>query len=188
MVEVILLERIESLGTMGSVVKVRPGFARNYLLPQKKALRATKQNLAVFESRKAELQAASDAKKAEASVLAKKVDGVTVAVIRSAGDNGHLYGSVSNRDVAEALQAKGFTAIDRQMVQIDQPIKMLGLFTLRVRLHPEVSVSVTVNVARTQDEAIQQEKTGKSAAAGQQSQEVEAAAEIPGTGPQPEVA
>lgn len=158
MIEVILLERIERLGTMGQTVKVRPGFARNYLLPQKKALRATKENLALFEKQRAELEAKNAAKRSEAEAQAKKMDNLKVVVIRQASEMGMLYGSVSGRDVAEAAKEAGHT-IDRLMVQIDTPIKTLGLFPVKVKLHPEVTIKVTVNVARSVDEArIQAEK------------------------------
>lgn len=159
MIEVILLERIERLGTMGQTVKVRPGFARNYLLPQKKALRATKANLELFEKQRAELEAKNAAKRAEAEKVATKVDGIKVVVIRQASEMGMLYGSVSARDVAEAAKEAGHAMIERLMVQIDTPIKTLGLFPVKVRLHPEVTVKITVNVARSLDEAkIQAEK------------------------------
>ena len=158
MIEVILLERIERLGTMGQTVKVRPGFARNYLLPQKKALRATKANLELFEKQRAQLEAQNAEKRADAEKLATKVDGIKVVVIRQASEMGMLYGSVTARDVAEAAK-DGKHPIDRLMVQIDTPIKTLGLFPVKVKLHPEVAVKITVNVARSLDEAkIQAEK------------------------------
>lgn len=157
--EVILLERVEKLGQMGQVVKVRPGFARNYLLPQKKAMRATKANLAVFEKQKAHLEAVNLERRKDAEHVATKIDGVSVVVIRQAGETGVLYGSVTPRDVADALAGAGFT-VDRKQVVIDQPIKTLGLFKLRVVLHPEVSVTVTVNVARSQEEAELQAQRG----------------------------
>ncbi len=158
MIEVILLERIERLGTMGQTVKVRPGFARNYLLPQKKALRATKANLELFEKQRAQLEAQNAEKRADAEKLATKVDGIKVVVIRQASEMGMLYGSVTARDVAEAAKDSKHP-IDRLMVQIDTPIKTLGLFPVKVKLHPEVAVKITVNVARSLDEAkIQAEK------------------------------
>lgn len=159
MIEVILLERIERLGTMGQTVKVRPGFARNYLLPQKKALRATKANLELFEKQRAELEAQNAAKRAEAEKLATKVDGVKVVIIRQASEMGMLYGSVTARDVAEAAKDAKHP-IDRLMVQIDTPIKTLGLFPVKVKLHPEVAVKITVNVARSPEEAIIQAEKG----------------------------
>jgi large subunit ribosomal protein L9 len=157
--DVILLERVEKLGQMGQVVKVRPGFARNFLLPQKKALRATKANLAVFEKQRANLEAANLKAREEATYVAGKMKGVAVVVIRQAGETGILYGSVSARDVADGVVAQGYK-IDRQQVAIDKPIKTLGLFDVRVVLHPEVVVGVKVNVARSQEEANIQAQRG----------------------------
>ena len=153
--EIILLERIEKLGGMGDVVNVKPGFARNFLLPQEKALRATKANLARFEAEREYLEQRNAENREKAVNDGKSVDGVTVIVIRKAGDTGQLYGSVSARDIAEELQGKG---VKRNMVILEEPIKALGLHEVKVRLHPEVSVSVTVNVARTTDEAERQAK------------------------------
>lgn len=157
--EVILLERVEKLGQMGQVVKVRPGFARNYLLPQKKAMRATKANLAVFEKQKAHLEAVNLERRKDAEQVSTKMNGVTVVVIRQAGESGVLYGSVNTRDIAEALTAAGYKT-DRSQVAIDQPIKTLGLFQVRIVLHPEVSITVTVNVARSKEEAELQAQRG----------------------------
>ena len=157
MVDVILLERVEKLGQMGQVVKVRPGFARNYLLPQKKALRATKENLAYFEKQRAQLEAQNLSRRSEAEQVARKLDGVAVVLIRQAGESGQLYGSVSARDIADGVTAAGFT-ITRGQVVLDKAIKTLGLYKLRVVLHPEVSVSVTVNVAQSPEEAEMQAK------------------------------
>ncbi|MFA6280700.1 MAG: 50S ribosomal protein L9 [Bdellovibrionales bacterium] len=159
MIEVILLERIERLGTMGQTVKVRPGFARNYLLPQKKALRATKANLEQFEKQRAELEAKNAAQRAEAEKLATTMGDLKVVLIRQASEMGMLYGSVSARDIADAAKAAGKT-IDRLMVQIDTPIKALGLFPIKVKLHPEVMIKVTVNVARSVEEAVVQAEKG----------------------------
>jgi large subunit ribosomal protein L9 len=159
MVEVILLERVEKLGQMGQVVRVRPGFARNYLLPQKKALRATKANLAVFEKQRVQLEAQNLKRKAEAEQMAKKFDDVTVVIVRQAGESGQLYGSVAARDIADAVTAAGYTVEKRQIV-LDKPIKTLGLHKVRVALHPEVIVTVTANVAKSEDEAAQQDKLG----------------------------
>jgi len=153
--ELILLERIEKLGAMGDVVNVKPGFARNYLLPQEKALRATKANLARFEAEREYLEQRNEENREKAVNDGKSVDGSTVVIIRKAGDTGHLYGSVSARDIAEDLADKG---IKRNMIVLEQPIKALGLHTVKVRLHPEVSIEVTVNVARTTDEAERQAK------------------------------
>jgi len=157
MVDVILLERVENLGQMGQVVKVRPGFARNYLLPQKKALRATKDNIAYFEKQRTQLEAANLTRKKEADQVAQKLEGLSVVIIRQAGESGQLYGSVSARDIADAVTAAGFT-ITRGQVVLDKAIKTLGLYQLRVILHPEVSVQVTSNVAQSPEEAEMQAK------------------------------
>ncbi|MGE0117071.1 MAG: 50S ribosomal protein L9 [Dongiaceae bacterium] len=157
--DVILLQRIEKLGQMGEVVKVKPGFARNYLLPQKKALRATEANRARFETQRAQLEATNLARRQEAEKISGKVDGLAVVIIRQAGETGHLYGSVSARDVAVAVTAGGVT-IDRAQVLMDRPIKMLGLHPVRVALHPEVVVTVTANVAKSAEEAELQKKAG----------------------------
>ncbi len=159
MIEVILLERIERLGAMGQTVKVRPGFARNYLLPQKKALRATKINLEQFEKQRAELEAKNAAQRGEAEKLAATMGDLKVVIIRQASEMGMLYGSVTARDVADAAKEAG-KAIDRLMVQIDTPIKALGLFPIKVKLHPEVMIKVTVNVARSIEEASVQAEKG----------------------------
>lgn len=150
--DVILLERIEKLGQMGDVVHVKPGFARNFLLPQKKALRATKDNLAYFETKRAQLEAGNLARREEASAVAAKMEGAAVVLVRQAGEGGQLYGSVAARDVADALTEAGYT-VGRQQIQLDPPIKSLGQYKLRVVLHPEVSITVTVTVARSQEEA-----------------------------------
>jgi large subunit ribosomal protein L9 len=157
MVEVILLERVEKLGQMGQVVKVRPGFARNYLLPQKKALRATKENLAYFEKQRVQLEAQNLARRSEAEEVAAKLEGVSVVIIRQAGESGQLYGSVTARDVATAITQAGFT-VGRGQVVLDKAIKTLGLHKQRVVLHPEVAVTVTVNVAQSPEEAEMQAK------------------------------
>jgi large subunit ribosomal protein L9 len=150
--EIVLLERVAKLGQMGEVVKVRDGYARNFLLPQGKALRATAANLKRFESERAQLEARNlDARK-EAEGVAAKLGGQGFVVIRSASDGGALYGSVTTRDVAEAATADGFS-LDRRQVVLDHPIKELGLHRLAVVLHPEVEVSITVNVARSREEA-----------------------------------
>src|SRR5262245_11201268 len=157
--DVILLQRIEKLGQMGEVVRVKAGFARNYLLPQKKALRATDANKARFEKQRAQLEANNLARRQEAEGISGKVDGITVIVVRQAGETGHLYGSVSARDIAEAVTKAGIT-IDRNQVLMDRPIKMLGLHPVRVALHPEVVVSITANVAKSEEEAELQKKAG----------------------------
>jgi len=153
--QVILLQRIGRLGQMGDVVRVKDGFARNYLLPQKKALRATKENMANFEGQRSQLEANNLEQKKEAEAVAGKLGGKTFVAIRSAGDTGQLYGSVSTRDIAEVVTAGGFT-VDRRQVIMDKPIKTLGLHESRIALHPEVIVSVSLNVARSQDEADKQ--------------------------------
>lgn len=153
--EVVLLERIGSLGQMGDVVRVKDGYARNYLLPQKKAMRATKDNLAFFETQRAQLEAQNLEQKKEADSVAEKLNGQSFVVIRQAGDTGQLYGSVSPRDIAEAVTAGGFT-VDRRQVVLDRPIKTLGMHETLVQLHPEVSSNIQINVARTEDEAERQ--------------------------------
>lgn len=157
--EIILMERVEKLGQMGDVVKVRPGYARNYLLPQKKALRATKANLAYFDSRRAQFEAQNLERKTDAQAVAGKLGGTKVVALRSAGASGQLYGSVTARDVADLLTEAGFT-VSRGQISIDTPIKTLGLFDLKVRLHPEVAATITVNVARSEDEAAMQDERG----------------------------
>lgn len=157
--EVILLERIEKLGQMGDVVNVRPGFARNYLLPRNKALRATDANRAYFDSQRAQLEADNLSRRSEAEAVAGKLDGLTFSVLRQAGESGQLYGSVTSRDVATAVSDAGYT-VGRGQVVLDTPIKALGLHAVRINLHPEVSVTVTANVARTNDEAAIQLERG----------------------------
>ena len=154
-VEVILLQRVEKLGQMGEVVKVKPGFARNFLLPQKKAIRANKDNLQKFEAQRAQLEAQNLKRREEAERVAERVGGLTVVVIRQAGESGSLYGSVSSRDIADACTESGLT-INRQQVVLEHPIKTLGLTKVRTVLHPEVSIPVTVNVARSAEEAEKQ--------------------------------
>lgn len=152
MVDLILLERVDKLGQMGQIVKVKPGFARNYLLPQKKAMRATKENLAYFETQRTQLEANNLHRKSEAGEVAEKLEGLTVALIRQAGESGQLYGSVAARDIAEAVTAAGFT-VDKRQIVLDRPIKTLGLHRLRVMLHPEVASTVTANVAQSEEGA-----------------------------------
>ncbi len=155
--EVILLQRIGRLGQMGDVVHVKDGYARNFLLPQKKALRATAENRARFETQRAQLEANNLELKKEAEAVSEKLEGKTFVAIRSAGDTGQLYGSVSTRDIAEVVTAGGFT-IERRQVILDRPIKTLGLHETRVALHPEVVVKVLLNVARSEDEAERQQR------------------------------
>jgi large subunit ribosomal protein L9 len=158
--QVILLERVSKLGQMGDVVDVKPGFARNFLLPQGKALSASQQNIADFESRKAQLEARNLETKKEAEALAEKIDGEQFVVIRQASDGGSLYGSVSTRDAAAVAKEEGVN-VDRKQVIIRQPIKTLGLHEVEVHLHPEVEALITLNVARSPEEA-QLQASGKS--------------------------
>ena len=153
--QVILLERVEKLGQMGEVVKVKDGFARNFLLPRKKALRATKDNIKKFEGQKAQLEAHNLQLRKEAEGVATKLDSQSFVILRQAGETGMLYGSVSTRDIADAVTAGGFT-VNRNQVILDKPIKELGLHGVKVQLHPEVRVSVTLNVARSAEEAERQ--------------------------------
>jgi large subunit ribosomal protein L9 len=158
--QVVLLERVEKLGQMGDVVSVKPGFARNFLLPQNKALRATKANLARFEAERAQLETRNLELKGEAQAVANKLNGTSYIVIRSASDSGALYGSVTTRDVADSATAGGFT-VGRGQVVMNKPIKELGLHDVTITLHPEVTATVTLNVARSADEA-ELQSTGKS--------------------------
>jgi large subunit ribosomal protein L9 len=153
--QVILLERIGRLGQMGDTVTVKDGYARNYLLPQGKALRANKANLERFENERATLETCNLELKSEAEIVATKLNDQSFIAIRQASDTGQLYGSVSTRDIADIVTEAGY-AVDRNQVQLDKPIKTLGLHPLRVSLHPEVSVTVSVNVARTDVEAARQ--------------------------------
>ena len=153
--QVILLERVEKLGQMGDEVRVKDGFARNFLLPKKKALRATKANREYFQGQKAQLEARNLSQKSEAQAVAKKLDGKSFSLLRQAGDRGQLYGSVSPRDIADAISTGG-VSVNRTQVPLDQAIKAIGLFTVAVVLHPEVRVNVTINVARSEDEAERQ--------------------------------
>jgi len=155
--QVILLERVEKLGQMGDEVKVKDGFARNFLLPKKKALRATKANREFFQTQKSQLEAQNLKAKGEAEKVGKKLDGQTFMLIRQAGDRGQLYGSVSPRDISDAITAGGVT-VSRTQVPLDKAIKTIGLFPVSVVLHPEVRVTVTINVARTEEEAERQAK------------------------------
>jgi len=150
--EIVLLERVEKLGQMGDVVTVKNGFARNFLLPQGKALRANKSNLAVFEAKRAQLEAENLNRKEEASKVAEKLEGTVVILIRAASESQQLYGSVSTQDIARAVTESG-VSIDRKQVIMDKVLKNLGLHDIRVRLHPEVTVDIVVNIARSQEEA-----------------------------------
>jgi large subunit ribosomal protein L9 len=153
--QVILLERVEKLGQMGEEVKVKDGFARNYLLPKKKALRATKANREYFQTQKAHLEAHNLDRRKDAEAVAKKLEGKAFTLLRQAGDRGQLYGSVSPRDISDIVTEGGFS-ISRTQVPLDKAIKTVGLFPVAVVLHPEVRVTVTINVARTEDEAERQ--------------------------------
>ena len=151
--EVVLMERIEKLGIMGDVVTVKDGFARNYLLPQGKALRATKANLESFELQRAQLEARNLEQRKEAEAVAARMEDISIIVVRQASESDHLYGSVAVRDIAQELTDQGY-AVDRKQVALDAPIKMIGLFDVRVVLHPEVDVTIQVNVARSEEEAV----------------------------------
>ena len=165
--QIILLERVEKLGQMGDLVNVKPGYARNFLLPQGKALRANKVNLEKFDAEKSQREADNLTLRSEAEAEAKKMDGVAVSMVRAASEMGQLFGSVTSRDISEGVTEAGFT-IERSQVVMDKSIKTLGLHTIRVRLHPEVSVDVVVNVARSLDEAQTQLKTGVAVTGGVQ--------------------
>lgn len=156
-IELILLERVAHLGQMGDVVRVKPGYARNFLLPKGKALRANETNRKRFETDRAQLEALNLKKREEAERLAERMDGLAVVIIRQAGDSGSLYGSVTSRDIAEAITVSGLT-VERTQVVLPHPIKLLGLVAVQVVLHPEVTISVTVNVARSEEEAERQAK------------------------------
>jgi large subunit ribosomal protein L9 len=158
--EIILLERVENLGQMGDLVTVKPGYARNFLLPEGKAIRATAENRAKFDADRAQLEAENLAKRGEAEKVAEKMEGLTVQLIRAASEMGQLYGSASSRDIAEAITASGFTVAKTQ-VDLNNAIKTLGLFPVRVVLHPEVALDVTVNIARSADEAAEQQRLGR---------------------------
>ncbi len=179
--QVVLLQRMENLGQMGDVVTVKPGYARNFLIPGKKALRATKENLAYFEAQRKTLEAHNLNTKKEAEAMAAKMDKLSVVVIRQAAESGKLYGGVSARDISDAVSAKGFKTTRDQVTMLDS-IKTLGLFPIKMALHPEVSVMVTVNVARSEEEAKLQTERGaavvKNAAAAE-----EAASDQPNVDP-----
>lgn len=158
--EVILLEHVEKLGKMGDIVNVKNGFARNYLLPQNKALRATDANKAVYEKQKADLEAHNKALFDEASKKAEALQGFSAVLIRQAAETGQLYGSVTIRDIAAAIKEAGFN-VERRCVYLEKPIKDLGIYEVKLNLHPEVSQKITVNVARTEDEAKKQAKSAE---------------------------
>ncbi|SCW92141.1 50S ribosomal protein L9 [Ancylobacter rudongensis] len=155
--EVILLERVAKLGQMGEVVRVRDGYARNFLLPSGKALRATKENKGRFESMKAQLETRNLELKSEAAKVGEKMKGTEIILVRQAGETGHLYGSVSTRDISDALTAAGFS-VERRQIVLNQPIKTIGVHEVPVTLHPEVEVSIRANVARSAEEAQRQSR------------------------------
>ena len=155
--QVILLQRIGRLGQMGDVVNVKDGYARNFLLPQKKALRATEANRAHFETQRSQLEARNLERKSEATQVSEKLDGKSFIAVRSAGETGQLYGSVSTRDIADLLTAEGFS-INRNQILLNQPIKTIGVTNVAIALHPEVEVTISLNIARTADEAERQAK------------------------------
>lgn len=159
--QLILLERVENLGAMGDLVTVKPGYARNFLLPQNKALRATKENIAYYEAQKAHLQKLNAEKKGDAETSAKKIEGAKVVIIRQAAEGGQLFGSVTSRDIAEALSEQAGQSVTRGQVALNQNFKTIGLFNVDVILHPEVKAKITVNIARSANEAETQAKTGK---------------------------
>jgi large subunit ribosomal protein L9 len=173
--DVVLLERIEKLGQMGDVVAVRPGYARNYLIPQGKALRASKDNVAQFEAERAEREARNAEKRSQAEKASAGMEGAHVILIRQASDNMQLYGSVKAHDIADGLIAQGFE-VDRRSVVLPQPIKTLGLHEVHAMLHPEVIVTVIANVARTEDEALIQKDTGRAVGRMQDEEDEEKAA------------
>ena len=158
--EIILLERVENLGQMGDLVTVKPGYARNFLLPKGKAIRATKENREKFDSDRAQLEADNLAKKSEAEKVAEKMEGLSVTLIRAASEMGQLYGSASSRDIAVAATDAGFT-ISKSQVDMNTAVKTLGIFPVRVILHPEVAVEIKVNIARSEDEAAEQLRLGR---------------------------
>lgn len=151
--EIILLERIEKLGGIGDIVSVKDGYARNFLLPNKKALRSNDANKGVFEANRARIEEENANRRDEAAVKAKTVDGTQIVLIRQSSNSGQLYGSVSVRDIIEALHAEGHDAVAKAMIVLERPIKTLGLFDVRVALHPEVAVNIQINVARSPEEA-----------------------------------
>jgi large subunit ribosomal protein L9 len=186
--QIVLLERVEKLGQIGDVVKVKDGFARNFLLPKKKALRATKANLSYFETQRTQLEARNLEHRKEAEKVADKLKGKSFVLLRQAGDRGQLYGSVSPRDIADAVTAGGFS-IQRTQVPVDKAIKTIGLHEVSVLLHPEVRVQIAINVARTEDEAERQARGEDVLSEKTDEQEARANAEAifdEGAGPQAE--
>ncbi|BCW89683.1 50S ribosomal protein L9 [Alphaproteobacteria bacterium SO-S41] len=174
--QIVLLERVEKLGQMGDVVNVKPGFARNFLLPRGKALRATKLNIAQFETQRAQLEARNLERRSESAAVAAKLDGQTFVVLRQAGETGILYGSVNTRDIANAITEGGFSVARNQII-LDTPIKSVGMHPVKVQLHPEVRSKVTLNVARNADEAERQAR-GEDVTVAQDEEEAPDAAEM----------
>jgi large subunit ribosomal protein L9 len=174
--KVILLERVEGRGVLGDVVTVKDGFARNYLLPRHKALRANTANLKVFEAQRAEIEARNAKARETASKSGEGLDGSSYILIRQAGESGQLYGSVAGRDVADVINATSAAKVDRSMVILDKPIKTLGVHEVKVKLHAEVTVTVNINIARSQDEAERQAR-GENVIASQFEEDQSAAAE-----------
>ncbi len=174
--QVILLERVENLGFMGDEVAVKPGYARNFLLPQKKALRATQANREFFQAKRAELEARNAERRKEAEEAAKRIDGMVVSMIRQAGETGQLYGSVTARDIADQLAEQG-ARVERGQIQLGRQIKTIGLHPVDVRLHPEVSVEITVNVARSRGEADTQLEQGRTVSVEEQQEIADRAVE-----------
>lgn len=181
-VKIILLERVDNLGDLGDEVSVKPGFARNFLFPQGKALRATKDNIAYFEAQKKEIEKKNEANRKDAEKRAKTLEGLMVNIIRHASESGQLYGSVSSRDITDAIAANTKEKLPRSAIEINQAIKTIGLFEVPVALHAEVKVDITINVARSEDEAKLQAKTGKALIT-----EDESGAEIPAPTTAPEI-
>lgn len=176
MINVILMQRVEKLGQMGDTVTVKPGYARNFLLPSGRAIRATEGNMKKFEQDRAQLEAQNLKRREEAERVAERMEGLTVVLIRSAGESGALYGSVSGRDIADAVKDAGLT-VTREQVILEQPIKTLGLTNVRIALHPEVSIPVVVNVARTPEEADKQSR-GEDLRAEREAEEASLEAEL----------
>ncbi len=172
--QVILLERIATLGQMGDVVRVKDGYARNFLLPQGKALRSSEASRKKFEAERHTLEARNLERKSEAEQIATKLGGKSFTVVRQAGETGHLYGSVTNRDLAEVMEAGGFK-VERSQIALNQPIKRIGLHEVSIALHPEVDTRVTVNVARSEDEAVRQAR-GEDLSSGRRDEDEDEAA------------
>ncbi len=175
--QVILMERVDNLGNLGDVVAVKPGYARNFLLPQNKALRATPDNIAYFEARKKDIEKDNEARRKDSEKEAAKIKNLMVEIIRHASESGQLYGSVTARDIAETISGTGALKIGRSMIALNDALKTIGVFDVTVALHPEVHVAVKVNIARTADEAKVQAKTGKALIVGEDTTTAEVIAE-----------